>query len=217
MNLKARTLDLVEQRDFHELAILVNNNKRAVKYIYSVLYEPNASNKWNGIDAFGYLAKELGESDTEFFREILRRFIWMMNEEGGNSNWSAPEAIGEIVYNQPGLFGYLAPVMITAAIDEKIFQKGMLWAIARFGEVIPNEVIKFENEIIEFLHCDNPEIKGLAARALGNSGIKKAGPILQTMVKNDKLIEIYIDGKKHVLTIGQIAIEALVKLEKTKV
>ena len=213
MNLKTRTLDLVKQRDFYELTILVSNNKRALKYFYSILYEPDAINKWNCIDAFGYLAKELADSDVEFFREIIRRFIWMMNEEGGNSNWSAPEAIGEIIYNQPKLYGHFAPIMITAAIDEEIFQKGMLWAIARFGGVIPNEVIKFEKEIIEFLHSNNPEIIGLAAIALGNSGIKNALPMLQTMINNDRLIEIYSGGKKHMLTIGQIAKEAIVKLE----
>lgn len=213
MNLRTRTIDLVKQRDFDQLTTLVNDNRKALKYIYSVLYEPDANDKWNGIDALGYLAKELAQSNPEFFREILRRLIWMMNEEGGNTNWSAPEAIGEIICNQPKMFGYFAPIMITAAIDEAIFQRGMLWAIARFGELIPDEVQKFEDEIIEFLHSKDIEKQGLAARAIGSSGIIKAIPILRKMIKDDNLIEIYINGSKHILTIGNIAMEALEKLE----
>ena len=214
MNLKTRTIQLISQRKFAELVDLVDQDKRAVKYLYSLLYDPESTDKWNAVDALGYLARKLADKDKEFFRNIIRRFLWMMNEEGGNSSWSAPEAIGEIIYNQPELFGDLAPMMITAALDEAIFQKGMLWAVGRFGEKIPDEVQKFEEEIMEFLYSEDLEIMGLAIRAVGNSGFKKAIPILQTMSKkNDKLIQIYTNGTKHKVTIETLVREALSKLE----
>lgn len=217
MNLKTKTIQLILQRNFSELVNLVDKDKRAVKYIYLLLYEPESTNKWNAVEALGHLAEKLADKDTEFFRDIIRRFLWMMNEEGGNSSWSAPEAIGEIIYSQPKLFGDLAPMMITAALDEAIFQKGMLWAVGRFGEKIPEEVQKFEKELLEFLNSENLEIKGLAIKAVGNSGLKKAIPILQTMIKNDKLndksIEIYSNGKIHRESIKKLIKEAILKLE----
>lgn len=70
---------------------------------------------------FGMLAKKRAASWPEYFREIIRRHLWAMNEESGNMDWRAPEVIAHIVAAEPDLFGEYAPVMIEAALMEPIF------------------------------------------------------------------------------------------------
>ncbi len=212
MSLKRNTLTLIQNRQYDELAQLVEKDRRAVKYMYTVLYEPNSMSKWKGVDAFGYLARAFAPSAPEFVRDIVRRFLWMMNEEGGNSNWSAPEAIGEIIFNSHETTGYLAPMMITAALEERIFQKGMLWAIGRFGGLIPEKVKLFEGDLISFLENDNAQLRGLAARAMGISGISKALPKLKPLIDDNEVVEYYFNGKIIKSTVGILAKEAIFKL-----
>ncbi|MEW6624474.1 MAG: DVU0298 family protein [Bacillota bacterium] len=214
MSIKEETIGLVKKRQFDQLVLHVKNNKKAFKYLYSVLYDTSSIVRWYGIEAFGILAKELADRENNLFREIIRRFLWMMNEEGGNVNWSAPQAIGEIIYNQPKLYGDMAPMMITASLDEKIFQKGMLWAVGRFGAILPVEVSKFKDEILEFLSDEDPEIRGLTARIAGICCFKESLSRLLSMKKDASSLEIYIEGEMVKYTVGSIVEEAILRIKK---
>jgi hypothetical protein len=211
LGIKAITVNYIRNREFHQLAGLVRKNKRAVKYIYSLLYTDQIE-KWYAVEAFGYLAKKFAREDIQFYRDIIRRLLWMMNDEGGNSNWSAPETIGEIIYNQPELFGDLAPMMISAALEEDFFHRGMLWAVNRFGHLLPHEVEKFSDELIDFLTSEDPEKRGLAASAVGSIGLKQAKDWLNKLVDDKEVIKIYNNGAYRYYMIGNLARSAIESL-----
>lgn len=121
-------------------------------------YRPDGLLRWKAIEAMGFLAKERAQNDPEYFADIIRRHVWAMNEEGGNLSWSAPEIIGSIIVNQPDLYGEFATIMIGAAIDEAIFQKGMFWSVAQIGKVNKELIEYFLPRLKEFLHHHDPQL-----------------------------------------------------------
>lgn len=51
--------------------------------------------------ALGLTTARLAEREPEAARNIIRRFMWHMNEESGNIGWGIPEAFGESLAASP--------------------------------------------------------------------------------------------------------------------
>lgn len=137
---------------------------RIRRYLTMAACPADGDLRWRAIECFGFLARARARQNPEFFREIIRRHIWGMNEEGANVDWSAPEIIGSIIANQPHLYGEFATVMIGAAIDEPIFQKGMLWAAGEIARENPGLIEYFLPRLQRFTLSTDPELAGLAKK-----------------------------------------------------
>lgn len=157
---------LLINKDYDQILSLFDNNKQIMKYLAMTLYNPDGDLKWRAIEAIGYLTKERADHIPDYFRDLARRYIWAMNEESANVSWSAPEVIGVVIASRPDLYGDLATVMISGAIDEPIFQKGMLWAMKEIGQVNKSLIQGFIPQISEFLLKEDKELKELAEQVI---------------------------------------------------
>lgn len=130
MNKKDEVYQLLEKGSFEQLLVLFDQNANMVrKYVTMATHEQDKLMRGQAIGFFGFLAENRAAAKPEYFREIMRRHLWGMNEESGNIDWSAPEIIGAIISAQPELFKEFAPVMIEAALNEPIFHEGLLNAV----------------------------------------------------------------------------------------
>jgi hypothetical protein len=64
-----------------------------LRKIQKSLYDMDERVRWGAARAFGDAALVL---DEEKMKDVLRRLVWMINEESGNNCWFAPQAIGFI-------------------------------------------------------------------------------------------------------------------------
>ena len=64
----------------------------------------------------GVMAKLYGESHEEA-KNIVRRFMWHMNEESGNIGWGIPEAFGETLAQCPPLADTFKGVLLHYVYD----------------------------------------------------------------------------------------------------
>jgi hypothetical protein len=77
----------------------------------------------SAVEAAGQMAAVTAESGLEPVREVLRRVIWLMNDESGGVLWQGPEILGEILVQVPDLRPEFAPLLPPYLVEEP-FERG---------------------------------------------------------------------------------------------
>jgi hypothetical protein len=145
---------------------------RTLRYLSGRLYSEDADIKWKAVRALGALAADPVLLNEEKLTELLRRYLWSLNDESGAVPFGVPEAIGEILANRPSLQDVFLPLICAMTQEDEVCQagaieRGVLWAIGRVG----GPVLRFcpdvlpRIRIVAAAHPD-PETRGVAAWAL---------------------------------------------------
>ncbi|MCD5404943.1 HEAT repeat domain-containing protein [Peptococcaceae bacterium] len=219
---KQEIAELAKNKNFDKLIELaLKDSSKVIRYLVRLTYTKDEILRWHAIESLGVVSGAIADRDPAEIRELIRKFLWSMTEESGNVNHHAPEAVAEIIYNRPKLFADLAPMMITASIDEEVFQPGMLWAVGRLAGIV-DYILEILDRIITFLDDKNPLSRGYAAWALGEiytaRDVKeKLDYLIQklTILKEDKnIIPIYINSHLYNKSIGEIADLSILKIKR---
>jgi hypothetical protein len=209
---KKEIVSLLEKRDYDALSKLALIDKKVVSALISLSYDKEERNSWRAMEAIGFITKALSKSDPGAVRNIANRLLWMMRDESGGIPWSAPEILGEIVKNNPDLCSDIAPI-ITSFHDELMFTSGVLWALGRMGR-INVETVDYAVPIIRsYLKSDDDTLRGYAAWALGEMGVRESPGELEGMKHDPGHVRFYEEGEIKNRNIGEIAAAALAKIK----
>ncbi|MBS3809315.1 MAG: hypothetical protein KGY38_04050, partial [Desulfobacterales bacterium] len=85
--------------------------RRVINALISQFYDADGTLRWRAIAAAGRVVADLAESDRESARVIMRRLMWMLNDESGGIGWGAPEAMGEITALSPAMAGEYSDIL----------------------------------------------------------------------------------------------------------
>jgi len=126
--------------------------------------------------ALGQTVARLAAAEPEAGRNVVRRYMWHMNEESGNIGWGIPEAFGETLAASASLARDFHRVLISYVIDldrddnycdHTQLRRSCYWAVGRLAQARP-ELGGFARP---WLHkgLDDEDIvcRGMAAWALG--------------------------------------------------
>ena len=137
---------LIAEGDFDAVLCWFDKYPAAVRRLLTrITYSSDVLLHKNAIVAFRVLSKERATRTPEFFREVIRRHVWGMNDEGGNIDWSAPEIIAAIITGCPELFSDFIPIMYHAAVAEPTFHDSLYRGLEMIAEVKPDEASRFLN------------------------------------------------------------------------
>ncbi|KUO60450.1 MAG: hypothetical protein APF84_06215 [Gracilibacter sp. BRH_c7a] len=171
MSIKQIVFEQLEKKEFDSLLELFDRNPNIVRrYATMATYYTDDSLRDTALEFFRFLSEKRAAIKPEYFRETIRRHIWGMNEEGGNIDWSAPEIIGIIIASEPDIFGEFASIMLTAAIAEPIFHRGMFAAVRMIGLKNKNLIEYYLPKLQTFIDDKDPELAQLAQTVLGEIG-----------------------------------------------
>ncbi|MEW5736417.1 MAG: DVU0298 family protein [Thermodesulfobacteriota bacterium] len=174
--------------------------------------------RWRAVEGLGRVAAEMGRSDREAVRVILRRLWWMLNDESGGIGWGAPEALAEIIARgAPALadeFGKLLLSLLNPEgnfLELPVLRKGAVWGAGRLCRVRPELCSGAERHISPGLSSPDPEGRGFAAWALAAFAKLPGGAeaILQGLADDPSEILLYTGDALAVTTVGRLAQAAL--------
>lgn len=126
--------------------------------------------------ALGATAAHLAQSQPEAARNIIRRYMWHMNEESGNIGWGIPEAFGETLAASPLLAREFHRVLISYIInldrddnfcDHPPLRRSCYWAIGRLAQTRPELAQTARDWLRKGLEDEDIPCRGMAAWALG--------------------------------------------------
>jgi hypothetical protein len=198
---------------YEALIELAGRKKRILSWLTALTYDRDPLIGWRAVEAIGLAASRIAAADPEFVRNHLRRLLWLLNDESGGIGWRAPQAIGEILRNQPQCFAEFVPLLISLLDmmeeDAVRFRPGILWAIGRLGPVLPDAVESSIPLIVSCLRDANAQTRGLAAWCLGQLGAIQNVPHLESLLKDESLVDLYVGGQLVRKSVAQLVCEAL--------
>lgn len=122
---------LLDQGDFAAITRMFDQNPLAVRRLLTRLsYAAADGPRRNAILCWRELSARRAAGRPDFFREVIRRHIWGMNDEGGNIDWSAPEIIAAVIAGAPELYKEYIPIMRMAAEAEPSLRPSLQAALA---------------------------------------------------------------------------------------
>ncbi len=146
---------LLAREDYEALAEMARHSlPRVLRSLNGRLASADEEEKLRAVRALGRLAaaRELLAEDR--LRELVRRYLWALNDESGAVPYGIPEALGEILAVRGELQASYLPILGSLLTEEEMSQtgpieRGVVWAAARIGPPLA-------------AHC--PEVAGALAR-----------------------------------------------------
>lgn len=199
---------LLDNKNFSEIASLTLQSKSVVRYLLSYLYSSDDLRHWRSAEALGYVSNTQYENNVDDGRNIPQRLLWSLLEESGATAWPATEALGAIVYYNPGAFADFSRI-IMSFIDDPVLQRGVLWSARKISEKRADLLQDFTPKIIELLSDVSPIIRGHAAWALGAMRDRTALKKLNSLVADNNQIYIYEQSELLPRITSELAMESI--------
>jgi HEAT repeat protein len=148
--------------------------RKTINPLISVFYDSDSELKRKAIKAFGQVVADLANEDMEAARVVMRRLMWMLNDESGGIGWGAPEAMAEAMACHPRLAEEYVRILLSYIREDGNFleyeplRRGALWGIGRLAQVYPEILIELEaaKYIRPYLESDDQSSRELSAWAL---------------------------------------------------
>ena len=126
--------------------------------------------------ALGKTCAHMSQNAPDAARNIIRRFMWHLNEESGNMGWGIPEAFAESLAASPPLARSFHKVLISYVIDlgrddnycdNSILRRSCYWGIGRLLQAHPALEGAARPWLKRGLDDTDMPCRGMAAWALG--------------------------------------------------
>lgn len=154
--------------------------QRVLRYLSGRLSSRDESEKWRAVRALGLVAAAPGVLNEQKVAELLRRFVWALNDESGAVPFGVAEAIAEILAARPEFQAAYLPILCSLLTEPEmaqtgVIERGAIWALGRVGPAVaamaPEAVAALAR--LAAAHPD-PETRNEASRSLRN--ITGGGP-----------------------------------------
>ncbi len=197
---KETVRDMLVEGRLPAIAELARVKRRTLGILISLTYDTDPVVAWRAVQAMGLSAERLAPRAPDVVREqLLRRLFWLITEESGGICWYAPQGMAEVVRRLPDRFGEFAPIVMNLLVemaeeDLGHFRPSVLWAIGRLGPVAADHLDDILTEVVAALDHPDPQVRGLAAWALGETG---RGDILKErpdLLDDDAPFPLFEDG-----------------------
>ena len=173
--------------------------------------------------ALGLTTARLAEREPEAARNIIRRFMWHMNEESGNIGWGIPEAFGESLAASPALAKDFHRVLASYLIDlgrddnycdNDLLRRSCYWAVGRLAQARPELCAGARPWLRKGLEDNDVICRGMAAWALAQLPPDFMDtPALRRLADagHEEICELFDGGQLHEKSVSQLAREALAR------
>jgi HEAT repeat protein len=162
---KAAARRLVEGFDLDGVEAWAASEPRALRVLQPLLYDRHEIVRWRAVEALGRAAAARARAGLEPVRELLRRVLWLMNDESGGIAWHGPEVLGAALANVPRLCDEFGAI-VASFLEEEPFRVGTRWALWRLAPARPEIVVSAVGPLAVSLGDPEPAVRGHAALAL---------------------------------------------------
>jgi hypothetical protein len=211
--LKKEILGLLGKSDFQKAleAIRQIPGRKAANPLFSLLYHADALIRWHAVSAMGVVVSRLADEDLESARIVMRRLLWNLNDESGGIGWGSPEAMGDIMARHSQLADEFSKILRSYImpqgnfLEHPMLQRGVLWGLARLAGTRPAHVAAAGPFLSGFLLSADPVHRGFSILIIRAIGHKRSLSLLETMMKDPTVIEVYEDLMLKPVSVGRLA------------
>jgi len=214
--LKREVIELLGSQDLDQAldALCRIPARQVINTLISLLPSPGPL-RWAAVTAMGAVVAILADREMESARVIMRRLMWQLNDESGGIGWGCPEAMGEIMACHEGLAEEYAHILISyvrkdgAFLDYEPLQRGAVWGIGRLGQGKPHLLEEAVPHLAALLDAEDTTVRGLSAWALGIIGAYGERSRINSLIRDDAELEVYLGRTLRLCRVKDLAEEAL--------
>ncbi len=136
---------------------------KIISYVIGAFLHPEKEVAWKAVLAFGKLTSQIAKQDLERARILIRRLMWMLNEESGSMPWKVPEAFAEALYQCEILKKEYLNIFCSYIWKEgnylefPLIQREVIWGIARLASKYREELYQLKTPWYIYEHLDSPD------------------------------------------------------------
>ena len=197
----------LERGEYAPLLEMAAADRRVVRALVSLLYDPDELVRWRAVSALG----DLAGAHPELVQPLVTRLYWSLNDESGGIGWMSAPALGEIGRCAPPLLRECVRPLVRY-LDEPFLLAGALWAIGRLAPAYPAETQEVVPEVAQCCSSADPQVRAQAAHALGEVGDGRARLALTELAGDESPVRLYEDGLLVTKQVREWAGEALARL-----
>jgi hypothetical protein len=192
--------------------------------LFSELCSQDEFVKWSAVRDLAIFVSALAEKNLEAARNMMRRFIWQLNQESGSIGWGIPEVMGEVMARHEGLALEFSSILVSFIREDGNFlefeplQRGALWGIGRLAEVRPQTFCspQISPYLIPFLSSPDAAVRGLAAWVAGLIKAREAEKPIEKLLDDDTPFRTLRNGIVATVRIREFAREAWERIQEKK-
>ena len=219
--LKKEVLGLLQQSSLEEIYQRLGHYPAhsLLNPLFIALCHPVEKVRWYAVCCFGRLVPAMAEKDLEAARIIMRRFLWMLNDESGGIGWGAPEALAEIMCHSAQLRKEYLHMLLSYMREDgealyqdgnylelPMLQRGLLWGIGRLCLEHRQEMLecKIIDEVSAYLESSDLHVVGLAIWCLGILGIETGLEKIKRFAKCDEPLQLFLGNDIMKISVAEL-------------
>jgi len=198
-----------------------------VSPLFSCLCHPEEMVRWRAVTGFGIVVPAIADRDPEEGRVIMRRFLWMLNDESGGIGWGVPEAMAEVMTGSRLLAAEYLHMLVSYTLDDgaelfqhgnflehEILQEGVLWGLCRVAPFYPEQLLELgvADTCAVYFASERSGIRGLICRLCGLLGLIGYRRQLEELRDDRTAVRLYEDGTMREYRVADLAEQALRKI-----
>jgi hypothetical protein len=204
--------ELVDNEDIDTLVALCFDDKKTLRLMQRLLYDPVDSNRWRVAWIIGRVTARTSTREPGPVSELLHRMFEACSDSAATP-WGMIETIGYVIALRTDIFGAFTRHLLNYMGDPST-QSLTLWAMAEIAETRPDLIrdTPFYN-LFHFLQHPEPQVRGQVARLMGR--IKATEGAIQLMPLSSDFAEFCYckDGQLVSSTVAEAARTALQKIQ----
>ena len=204
---------LVASEDIDSLVILCLDDKKTLRLMQRLLYDPFEEQRWKVAWLIGKVTARVATRDPGSVSQLLHRMYEACSDSAATP-WGMLEAIGYIISMRPDIFGAFTRYLLNHVGDTST-QNQALWALAEIAAVRPDLIrdTPFYN-LFHFLNHPEAQIRGQVVRLFGRIRANEVSMQLMQLGTDDEVFEFCSEGGMVSQTIAKAAGEALQLIQK---
>ncbi len=158
--------ELVSKGDIDSLVSLCFDDKKTLRLMQRLLYDPVDSNRWYVAWAIGQVCARVSTLEPGQVSDLLHRLFEACSDSAATP-WGMVETIGSIISNRSDIFGAFTRHLLNY-LNEPSTCAHVVWALSEIAEVRPDLIrdLPFYN-LFRFLQDPDAHIRGNAVKLLG--------------------------------------------------
>lgn len=181
-------------------------DREIVRYLLRRVYVNDGLLFWRAVEAIGIAAAAIDAQKPGYAAELVRRYLWQLNDESGGTAWNASEVIGSIMAHCPKQCGHFH-WQLANLIEDDSLSRGALWGLARLALVSPENVYPVAELVLPLLGSPDPELRGRAV--LLKALMPDWDDLIPETADNEQFddsveIELYFDDQLQKFSIAEL-------------
>lgn len=200
--------DLVEDADIDALVALCFDDKKTLRLMQRLLYDPLESKRWRVAWIMGQVTARTSTRDPGPVSELVHRMFEACSDSAATP-WGMVETIGYVVALRPDIFGAFTRHLLNYIGDPSTCNQ-TLWALAEIAGIRPDLIrnTPFYN-LFHFMQHPEPQVRGQVARLMGRIGASEGAIQLMALANDKEEFSYCVDGELVTSTVAEAASEAL--------